>query len=151
MHTRGNSKTMNSLTQYTDVVAEVKSTLKQRMQDAMSNGIYRWNIILDPGIGFAKNQQHNIELLRNGSKFLDLGFPLLYGTSRKGFIGNITKQTEPSKRIFGTAATCTAAIQQGATILRVHDVKEMRDVVLMSDSIYRSKPISSPTSNKPEF
>lgn len=138
VHSKGNAQTMSSLASYTDVVTEVKEELENRTKLALQNGIFRWNIILDPGFGFAKKKDHSLELLRNGGKPLSsLGFPLLYGTSRKGFIGEITKKPEPTERVWGTAATCTAAIQQGADIIRVHDVEQLKDVLLVSDAIYR--------------
>lgn len=144
VHSKGNAQTMSSLASYTDVVKEVKEELESRVQHALQSGIFRWNIIIDPGFGFAKKKDHSLELLRNGGKALtSLGYPLLYGTSRKGFIGEITQKSEASERVWGTAATCTAAIQQGADIIRVHDVEQMRDVLLVSDAIYRSSSSSS--------
>ena len=138
MHSKGNAQTMMSLATYTDVVKEVRDELFQRTKQALQQGIYRWNVIIDPGFGFAKKKEHSLELLRSGGKALSgLGFPMLYGTSRKGFIGEITKKSQPAERVWGTAATCTVAIQQGADIIRVHDVEQIRDVVLMSDAIYR--------------
>lgn len=97
-------------------------------------------MILDPGIGFAKTMHHNLELLRRMAELRDFpglqGIPWLVGTSRKGFIGEITG-TRPDERVMGTGATMTAAIGGGADIIRVHDVKEMMEVKSMSDAIYR--------------
>eukprot|EP01117_Protostelium_nocturnum_P014866 TRINITY_DN5704_c0_g1_i1.p1 TRINITY_DN5704_c0_g1~~TRINITY_DN5704_c0_g1_i1.p1 ORF type:complete len:474 (-),score=163.61 TRINITY_DN5704_c0_g1_i1:42-1289(-) len=139
MHSRGDPKTMSSLAVYENdqVYPEVKRWFRQRTEEAQDAGMYRWNIILDPGIGFAKTFAHNLQLLRSDSRLDDLGFPLLYGSSRKGFIGTITGQKEAEKRAFGTAATVVAAIQLGADIVRVHDVKEMKEVALVSDAISR--------------
>jgi dihydropteroate synthase len=117
MHSKGDASTMMSLAEYNNVVAEVKEYLQQRAQEALKHSVYRWNIVLDLGFGFAKKSQHSLELLRHGKEFVQLGYPLLYGTSRKGFIGELTHQPDPQQRAFGTAATCTVAIQQGAGIM----------------------------------
>lgn len=90
------------------------------------------------GIGFAKKREHNIELLKKAKSIVDLGYVTLYGTSRKKFIGEITNKLNPADRVFGTAATLTAAIQQGVHILRVHDVEKLIDTVLVSDQIYKT-------------
>ncbi|KAL7689740.1 putative folic acid synthesis protein FOL1 [Plasmopara halstedii] len=139
MHMRGTPKTMTGLKEYQDVVAEVSDDLKERIAAAEAAGIYRWNIILDPGIGFAKARVLNLKLLRNLSnvKHICHGLPLLIGSSRKRFIGEICGRTDPKDCVFGTAATCCAAIEQGVDILRVHDGAEMVDVAKMSDAIWR--------------
>ncbi|CAH0515112.1 unnamed protein product [Peronospora belbahrii] len=113
----------------------------QTMTTAEAAGIFRWNIIVDPGIGFAKARCLNLKLLRKLSvvKKLCQGLPLLVGPSRKGFIGEICGRSEPKDRLWGTAATCCAAIEQGADILRVHDGAEMVDVAKMSDAIWREE------------
>ncbi|CAI5739750.1 unnamed protein product [Peronospora destructor] len=139
MHMRGTPKTMTGLKEYENVVAEVAEVMSRRVEAAEAAGIFRWNIIVDPGIGFAKAQFLNLKLLRKLSVFKKLchGLPLLVGPSRKGFIGEICKRPEPKDRAWGTAATCCAAIEQGADILRVHDGAEMVDVAKMSDAIWR--------------
>jgi 2-amino-4-hydroxy-6-hydroxymethyldihydropteridine diphosphokinase/dihydropteroate synthase len=142
MHMRGTPETMNSLTSYPDGVVEtVGRELLERVRAAEAAGIRRWRIILDPGIGFAKTQEQNLELLRrlgDLSKYPGLeGFPWLVGTSRKAFIGKITGVKEAGERTWGTAAAVTAAIQGGADIVRVHDVKEMGQVAKMADAIWR--------------
>jgi dihydroneopterin aldolase/2-amino-4-hydroxy-6-hydroxymethyldihydropteridine diphosphokinase/dihydropteroate synthase len=139
MHMKGTPQTMQSLTEYNNLIEEIKQFLLNRSMIAQERGIYRWNIIIDPGIGFAKNMDHNLKILKYGSQFSTLGFPILYGPSRKKFIGIITKKENPSERIMGTAAACTAAIQQGADIIRIHDIEYLKDVILVSDAIYRSK------------
>lgn len=144
MHMRGDPSTMNQMTSYPEgVIQGVGQELVDRVKAAQEAGISRWRIILDPGIGFAKTQAQNLELLR---RFDDLrhfpgleGFPWLVGTSRKGFIGKITGVNEASQRVWGTAAAVTASVQGGADIVRVHDVAEMRGVVQMADAIYRVK------------
>ncbi|KAE8957206.1 hypothetical protein PR001_g31460, partial [Phytophthora rubi] len=139
MHMRGTPETMTGLKEYDDVVAEVGEVLKERVAAAEAAGIFRWNIILDPGIGFAKARVLNLKLLRKLSTVKQVchGLPLLVGSSRKGFIGEICGRQDPKDRAWGTAATCCAAIEQGADILRVHDGAEMVDVAKMSDAIWR--------------
>jgi 2-amino-4-hydroxy-6-hydroxymethyldihydropteridine diphosphokinase / dihydropteroate synthase len=142
MHMRGDPSTMNSKASYpTGVVKEVGEELKDRVDAALAAGIPRWRIILDPGIGFAKNGQQNLILLRDLAKLRSTpgleGYSWLLGTSRKAFIGRITGATQPRERVMGTAATVTASIAGGADIVRVHDVEEMRQVAAMSDAIYR--------------
>ncbi|MCU0571021.1 MAG: dihydropteroate synthase [Oculatellaceae cyanobacterium Prado106] len=137
MHMRGTPKTMQQLTQYDDVVGEIYEFLAQRMEVAIAQGIAADRILLDPGIGFAKTYAQNLEILRQLPKLHSLGAPLLVGTSRKSFIGHILEQPDPKQRVWGTAATCCAAIANGADILRVHDVKEMSDVSRVADAIWR--------------
>ncbi|KAG7388180.1 hypothetical protein PHYPSEUDO_012982 [Phytophthora pseudosyringae] len=141
MHMRGTPKTMTGLKEYEDVVAEVSEVLNERVAAAEAAGIFRWNIILDPGIGFAKARVLNLKLLRKLSTVKQTchGLPLLMGSSRKGFIGEICGRPDPKDRAWGTAATCCAAIEQGADILRVHDGAEMVDVAKMSDAIWREE------------
>lgn len=142
MHMRGTPETMNAMTDYTDGVVEtVGRELLERVRAAEDAGIRRWRIILDPGIGFAKNQAQNLELLR---RFEELrrypgleNYPWLVGTSRKAFIGRITGVREARERVWGTAASVAAAVQGGSDIVRVHDVKEMAQVVKMADAIWR--------------
>jgi 2-amino-4-hydroxy-6-hydroxymethyldihydropteridine diphosphokinase / dihydropteroate synthase len=161
-HMRGTPQTMTKLTQYPRGVVEgVATELAGRVQAAREAGIHPWRIVLDPGIGFAKNQSQNLELLRrldelrkyaprvpalaaddaylrgSSRKPLLAGLPWLLGTSRKGFIGKITNAPEPSDRVMGTAATVAASVAGGADIVRVHDVPEMAQVVKMADAIYR--------------
>jgi 2-amino-4-hydroxy-6-hydroxymethyldihydropteridine diphosphokinase / dihydropteroate synthase len=143
MHMRGDPSTMNSKAHYpSGVVEEVGKELKDRVNAASAAGIPRWRIILDPGIGFAKNGQQNLTLLRDLTRLRATpaleGYSWLLGTSRKAFIGRITDAKQPRERVMGTAATVTASIAGGADIVRVHDVEEMRQVAAMSDAIYRN-------------
>ena len=144
MHMRGDPHTMTKMTSYPNGVIEgVATELGDRVQAAQAAGIPSWRIILDPGIGFAKNMAQNLELLRNmGTLRTDYsvftGLPWLVGTSRKGFIGKITETIDASDRLMGTAAAVTACIAGGADIVRVHDVAEMAQVVKMADAIYRT-------------
>jgi dihydropteroate synthase len=137
MHIRGNPKTMQQQTEYQDLVPEIIAWLEERINAAVAAGVDRDCIGIDPGIGFAKNVEQNLELLRHLSQFSMLNSPILIGVSRKSFIGHILNQPDAKQRLWGTAAACTAAIAQGAHILRVHDVAEMRDVARVADAIYR--------------
>ena len=137
MHMRGQPSTMQQLTDYRDVVVEVKGHLASLRDAALAAGIERHRILLDPGIGFAKRMDHNLALLRHLQSFTDLGQPLLLGTSRKSFIGRITDEPEPSHRIFGTAASVAWCAANGASIVRVHDVDSMAKVVRMTHAIQK--------------
>jgi dihydropteroate synthase len=137
MHIRGTPQTMQQLTDYRDLIGEIKEFLESRIAAAVAAGIDKSQIILDPGIGFAKNYTQNLEILRELRKFCVLNCPILVGVSRKSFIGHILNQPEAKQRIWGTAAACTGAIANSADILRVHDVREMRDVSQVADAIFR--------------
>jgi dihydropteroate synthase len=137
MHMRGNPQTMAQLTDYENLIEEIYSFLAKQIAAATAVGIVQGKIIIDPGIGFAKNYEQNLEIFRHLSQFAQLNCPILVGASRKSFIGRILNQPDPKARVWGTAAACCAAIFNGADILRVHDVKEMRDVSLVADAIFR--------------
>lgn len=137
MHSRGTSQTMQQMTDYQDVVAEVCQFLKARSREAIACGIPPQHIIVDPGIGFAKSFVQNIEIFQHLDLFKQLGFPLLVGPSRKSFIGHIIHQTNPHERIWGTAAACCRAIAGGTDILRVHDLPAMREVSQVADALFR--------------
>jgi dihydropteroate synthase len=137
MHIRGTPQNMQQLTDYQDVVATVYQFLETQINVAIAHGIKRENIIVDPGIGFAKNHQQNIELLQRLAEFKKLNSPILIGVSRKSFIGHILHKDNPTERIWGTAAACCSAIASGADILRVHDVPQMYDVCRVADAIWR--------------
>lgn len=156
-HTRGNPQTMSSLTHYEHgVVAGVAEELHQKVQKALEAGVRPWRIILDPGIGFAKSHDQNLELLRNFSRLRNHEglneYPWLVGTSRKKFIGTVTDVTDAGERIWGTAATVTSSIREGTDIVRVHDVEAMVQVAKMSDAIYRVKqrPRTTPIFQSPQ-
>jgi 2-amino-4-hydroxy-6-hydroxymethyldihydropteridine diphosphokinase/dihydropteroate synthase len=142
MHMRGTPATMNNLTEYPNgLIPTIAKELLERVAAAEAAGIRRWRIILDPGIGFAKTSDQNLEILRRFEELRDWpgleGLPWLLGSSRKKFIGKITGVSAPRDRIWGTAATVVAAVQGGADIVRVHDVKAMGQVVKMADAIWR--------------
>ncbi|MEC4986025.1 MAG: dihydropteroate synthase, partial [Oscillatoria sp. PMC 1076.18] len=137
MHIRGNPETMQKLTDYQDLVGEIYQFFESRIAAAVEAGIARSHIIIDPGIGFAKNYEQNLELMRRLSEFRSLNTPILIGVSRKSFIGHILHKSNPKERIWGTAAACSAAIASGADIIRVHDVPQMYDVCRVTDAIWR--------------
>jgi dihydropteroate synthase len=119
-------------------MAEVSGFLNERLIAAGVAGIDPDKILLDPGIGFGKALPHNMELLRRIAELSVLGRPLVIGTSRKSFIGKITGETEPSQRLFGTAASVAWCVANGADIVRVHDVEPMLKVVRMIRAILGS-------------
>ncbi len=139
MHLRGTPATMQSLTDYGNLLEEVYTFLETQINLAVSAGIEPDKIIIDPGIGFAKTYSQSLELIQKLSRFRDLGRPILVGPSRKSFIGKILNQSDPKQRVWGTAAACCGAIAGGADILRIHDVAPMRDVCLVADAIWRSQ------------
>lgn len=139
MHMRGTPATMQQMTDYDDVVAGVYGELTEQIDRAVACGIDRSQIILDPGIGFAKKYYQSIELIRQLDRFQALELPLLVGVSRKSFIGKILDRAEPTERLWGTAAACCGAIARGADIMRVHDVAEMVDVCRVADVMFRER------------
>lgn len=134
MHTRGTPDRMQGNTVYADIMGEVAGFLRQAMASAASAGIPLERTVIDPGIGFGKDCQGNLELLRRLRELAVLGRPLLVGTSRKSFIGKVLDRPV-AERIFGTAATMALAAANGAGIFRVHDVRAMRDVVFMTRAV----------------
>lgn len=144
MHMRGTPATMTSTENCsypTGLIATIAAELRERMRAAEAAGIRRWRMMLDPGVGFAKTADQNLEILRHLEQLRNAdglqGLPWLVGTSRKGFIGKITGVGEARERSWGTAATVAAAVVGGADVVRVHDVDEMVKVVKMSDAIWR--------------
>ena len=132
MHSRGDSTSMDELAVYGDVVQEVRQELLESSERAMAAGICRERLIWDPGLGFAKTTEQNLELLRRLSELAGDGFPVLVGPSRKRFIGAVLEEPRPRARLWGTAAVCGQAIAAGAAILRVHDVGPIVQVVRMA-------------------
>lgn len=128
MHKQGDPRTMQQNPQYADVVAEVRDYLKSRIEAALRAGIERDRIIIDPGFGFGKTQEHNIALLRQLPELTGLGVPVLAGLSRKAMLGRITGR-EPRDRVYASIAAALFAAERGARILRVHDVTETRDAL----------------------
>jgi dihydropteroate synthase len=132
MHMKGTPRTMQRDPRYGDVVSDLCRFFRKNLKYALSRGIPRDKILLDPGIGFGKLPGHNVEILRRLDELRSLGVPLVVGTSRKGFIGHYLGRRVDERRD-GTAATVAAAILRGADIVRVHDVREMTDVARMTD------------------
>lgn len=134
MHMQGTPSTMQQAPQYEDVVEEVAQFFQERIRYAETQGIAGRQIILDPGIGFGKLLVNNLDLLAQLSTLTKLGYPVLVGPSRKAFIGQLTDQSV-DERLWGTAAAVAVAVSRGAHILRVHDVRAMRDVVKVAAAI----------------
>ncbi len=134
MHMRGTPQNMQSKTSYTDIIVDVKNELRKALESCTTCGIKKKNIVIDPGIGFAKTVEQNLFLLRHLKRFRTLGVPILVGTSRKSFIGKVLG-TPIKRRLTGTLATVVLSAASGANILRVHDVKEIKEAIAMTDAI----------------
>ena len=135
MHMQGTPATMQAEPKYDDVVGEVLQFLLDRARRAEQLGIPKERIFIDPGIGFGKTAEHNLLLLKNIRKFVETVYRVLVGTSRKSFIGKLTGKEKPDERIFGTAATVALCAITGVSIVRVHDVAEMVDVVKIANKL----------------
>ena len=131
MHMRGKPQNMldKKFTKYSNIAEEILKYLLKQAAKAVKAGIDKQNIVIDPGIGFAKNFEQNIELIKNAEIFVNSDYPVLYGTSRKKFIGEILNQTDPQKRIFGTIGSSFALMQKGVEIIRVHDAIEHMEIL----------------------
>ena len=136
MHSRGDSQTMDQLTAYGDVVTDVKEALVERSEAAIQAGVRESQIIWDPGLGFAKTHEQNLQLLRDLEQ-LTLGpRPVLIGPSRKRFIGAVLDEPRPKARLWGTAAVACRCVQAKAAIVRVHDVGPMAQTIRMATSLW---------------
>ena len=135
MHMQGTPATMQDNPTYSDVTRETVDFLRERAAAAEGAGVAPHRILVDPGIGFGKTMAHNLELIRRQGELGALGRPVVIGTSRKGFIGRITNEPEPSRRLFGTAASVAWSVANGAAVVRVHDVRAMAQVVRMTEAI----------------
>lgn len=135
MHTRGKPDEMQRQTGYADLMAEIVTGLHSSVSQALKAGVELERIAIDPGIGFGKDASGNMQILRRLSELTGMGLPILIGTSRKSFIGKILKQESASERLFGTAATVALSVANGAQILRVHDVRAMREVADVAHAI----------------
>lgn len=136
MHMQGTPRTMQVSPHYDSLISEIANFLSERVKKAVCGGISPDRLIIDPGFGFGKKYEHNLEILRRLKEFKSLGKPILVGTSRKSFIG-MTLDLPVEDRVEGTAATVAVAIMNGADIVRVHDVKQMKRVAKMTDAICR--------------
>jgi dihydropteroate synthase len=146
MHMLGEPRTMQLHPAYDDVVADVRASLAERLAFAVAQGIAAERVWLDPGIGFGKTVDHNLELLQRLDELVALGRPLVVGTSRKSFLGKITGR-EPQQRVAGTIATNVLALARGASVFRVHDVAEAHDALVVAAATLRGRwaPRTTPT------
>ena len=125
---------------YSDVVAEVKDFLAQQLQRAFTAGIPKEKLMIDPGFGFGKTLEHNLQLLNRMDQLVDLGVPILSGTSRKTMVGQVLDR-EPQDRLIGSLSTVAIAVERGARIIRVHDVAETVDMVRMTEAILNERVV----------
>lgn len=135
MHGGLNPQTMQENPNYADVLLDVYDYLEQSIQQAVNNGIDRGSIVIDPGIGFGKTIEHNISLIRNASLFHCLGVPILFGVSRKSFIGTIGNISDPIKRFPGSMAVALELVRQGVQMIRAHDVAETKQALALYQAI----------------
>jgi dihydropteroate synthase len=135
MHSRGDSRSMDGLADYGDVVLEVRRELESATAALLAAGVRAEQIVWDPGLGFAKTTEHNLELLRRLPQLAAAGYPLLLGPSRKRFLGAVLNEPRPRARLWGTATVCAMAVGQGAAVLRVHDVGPIAQVVRMASAL----------------
>jgi dihydropteroate synthase len=139
MHMQGTPQTMHLSPVYADVTAEVSAFLLERRERAVQAGIDRVKILLDPGIGFGKNMEHDLRLIRDTSALAGLGQPLVVGPSRKRFIGQITGEERADRRVFGTAGVVAWCVANGTAVVRVHDVGPISQVMRMIEAISSEK------------
>ena len=138
-HSRGDSLSMDSLASYNDVVNNVIQELLWQTESAMNCGISSEQLIWDPGLGFAKDTDHNLRIINGLENISQKGFPLLIGPSRKRFIGEILNLSDPSKRLMGTAAIVCRCVQANVSMVRVHDVREASETIAMASKLWPSK------------
>jgi dihydropteroate synthase len=139
MHMQGTPRTMQGEPKYKDVVSEILKFLLDRAKRAEKFGIAKERILIDPGIGFGKTVEHNLQLLANIDKFVKTGYRVLVGPSRKWFIGKLTGKEDPADRTFGTAAAVALCASAGVSIVRVHDVAKMLEVAKIVNAIIKGK------------
>jgi len=137
MHMLGEPRTMQQDPHYEDVVSEVKAFLEERLEFATSQGVPEDRVWLDPGIGFGKSVDHNLELLRRLDEIVAIGRPVVIGTSRKSFLGKLTGGKPEGERLPGTIATNVIALERGATVFRVHDVAQVVDALAVAAATVR--------------
>ncbi|MFM8444077.1 MAG: dihydropteroate synthase [Methylococcus sp.] len=135
MHMQGTPETMQADPHYHDVVSEVIDYLLNRIEAAKTAGVPDGNIIIDPGIGFGKRREHNLSLLANLDRIVDLGYPVLLGCSRKRFMGAICREQQPRELLGATVATTALGVRQGVRLFRVHDVKANRQAADVAQAI----------------
>jgi len=137
MHMLGEPRTMQEDPRYGDVVDDVRAFLEQRVEFAVREGVREERIMVDPGIGFGKTLEHNLELLRRLDEIVAIGFPVVIGTSRKSFLGRLTGREDPHDRVAATLATTVLALERGAAVFRVHDVAPTRDALAVATATLR--------------
>ncbi|MDA8106970.1 MAG: dihydropteroate synthase [Nitrospiraceae bacterium] len=143
MHIKGSPRNMQQSPVYEALIPEILDYLRGSIAIALEAGVSEEKIIIDPGIGFGKTFDHNLEILHNLNRFALLGRPILIGPSRKAFIGRILDNAPPQERIYGTAAAVAISIMKEANIIRVHDVMEMVQVARVADAVKREKVVLS--------
>ena len=136
-HSRGNSQNMNELSKYDNLLSDIKTSLDSLIKNALEKNISKKNLILDPGIGFSKDMNQNLEILKNLDIFKDFNLPILIGASRKRFIGEILNEKNPKERDIGTLAISCLCSHINVDIVRVHNVKLNYQILKVADSIYR--------------
>jgi dihydropteroate synthase len=138
MHMLGEPRTMQDDPRYDDVVDDVRAFLEARAEFAVGEGVREERIMVDPGIGFGKTLDHNLELLRRLDEIVAVGFPVVVGTSRKSFLGRLTGRKDPHDRIAATVATTVLALERGAAVFRVHDVAPTKDALTVATATLRA-------------
>jgi dihydropteroate synthase len=146
MHMLGDPRTMQVDPHYDDVVSDIKAFLEERIAFAVAAGIAEERILVDPGIGFGKTVEHNLELLARLDELVALGRPVVIGTSRKSFLGRVTGRSV-DERLAATVATNVLAYERGARVFRVHDVAPVRDALVIASATVRRRWPRTPTTN----
>jgi dihydropteroate synthase len=136
MHMLGEPRTMQRDPRYEDVVGEVRAFLEERLAFAVAEGVAEERVWLDPGIGFGKTVEHNLELLRRLDEIVAIGRPVVVGTSRKSFLGKLAGDRDEAERLPGTIATNVLALERGASVFRVHDVAQNRDALQVAAATF---------------
>lgn len=139
MHMRGTPETMQADPRYDDVAGEVTAELSAALERALGAGIEAERVVVDPGIGFAKTGEHNVELIAKLDRLLELGRPILLGPSRKAFLGALLGGAPAEERAVATAAACVMGRLRGAALFRVHDVRPVREALVVADAIHRQR------------
>ena len=137
MHMLGDPRTMQDDPRYDDVVDDVRAFLEERAEFAVGEGVKEERITVDPGIGFGKTIDHNLELLDRLQEIVAVGFPVVIGTSRKSFLGRLTGREDPHDRVAATVATTVLALERGASVFRVHDVAPTKDALVVATATLR--------------
>jgi dihydropteroate synthase len=137
MHMLGEPRTMQQDPRYDDVVDDVRAFLEERARFVVGEGVREEHIMVDPGIGFGKTLDHNLELLRRLDEIVAVGFPVVIGTSRKSFLGRLTGREDPHDRVAATLATTVLALERGAAVFRVHDVAPTKDALAVATATLR--------------